>query len=224
MTDGSTPYVRDPSRPAMSLELRHVAFTYAGGSTPVIHDLSVDIPAGSLVLIVGSNGGGKSTLLKLLCRLYDPTSGTILVNGRPLTEYKAETFRDAVAALWQDHVRYPLSISENIALGDSARVHDAAGIRVAADRAGCTEFIDALPRGFETSLAKPDVGSGRVRLASSRFGQRPSFMRRKAEEQEREVIFSGGQEQRLALARVLLREEKADLLVRERGVPNTFAC
>lgn len=196
----------------LHMKHRNLYYTYDGRSHPVINDLSCSFPPGSLTLVIGQNGGGKSTLIKLLDRLYDPSSGTILVNGVDLRSYRSDSYRAAVGCLWQDHVIYPLSISEQIALGDPSRAHDGEAIRTAADRAGCTEFIETLSGGFATSLARPDVGSGRVRRTK---GGRPGFMKRSAEEDEKEVVLSGGQQQRLALARVFMKEDKADLLVRK---------
>src|SRR5205823_14888361 len=110
----------------------HVAFTYAGRDVPVLQDVSFCIRPGECVALVGRNGAGKTTIVKLLLRLYDPTAGRILLDGVDLREYDVEDLRREMGVIFQDFVRYELTAGENIAtrqveaLGDRARLLAAA--------------------------------------------------------------------------------------------------
>src|SRR6185312_16291711 len=104
--------------PARSVAFRDVTFAYPAGSEagpPVLNRLSLEIPAGSSLAIVGQNGAGKTTLAKLLCRLYDPQSGAIEVDGVDLRDLDLESWRRRVTAVFQDFVRFELTLRENVA-------------------------------------------------------------------------------------------------------------
>jgi ATP-binding cassette, subfamily B, bacterial len=110
--------------PAEAIRFEDVGFTYPSGGPPVYRHLDLTIPAGRSLAIVGRNGVGKTTLVKLLCRLYDPTSGAITVDGRDLRTFDVEAWRERVSVVFQDFVRFELSLRRNIVL-DGAPVDDA---------------------------------------------------------------------------------------------------
>lgn len=119
-----------------------------------VRDVSFTIPASSLVVIVGANGSGKSSLVKLLAHLYRPTSGTILIGGQDAAKYRIEELHEATALLTQDHTIFPgLSLSENIGIGDPSDVDNVKKIREAARLGGAHEFINKLPRQFDEELS-----------------------------------------------------------------------
>ncbi|HEV7738145.1 MAG TPA: ATP-binding cassette domain-containing protein [Chlamydiales bacterium] len=182
----------------------NVSFTYPKSDQPALKDLSFSINAGQVVVIVGSNGSGKSTLLKLLNRLFDPTSGIIELDGKPLTSYKADDVRRAMAILYQTYTHYPLSIKENILLGqpdlavsqscggDTGKTYEGA-MEEAAKQGGSFEFVKDKAKGFDTVL-NPKVN------ASSGFNPNPSpaFVAKKNEVSKVTEV-SAGLWQRLAL-------------------------
>ncbi len=103
---------------------------------------------------MGENGAGKTTLIKLLCRLYDPESGTITWDGRDLRTCDPDDLRSRIAVIFQDFVRYDLTARENIGFGDVTAMDDAAAIAEAARRAGAADFLTALPDGYDTRLGR----------------------------------------------------------------------
>ncbi|MDQ1723112.1 MAG: ATP-binding cassette, subfamily bacterial [Frankiaceae bacterium] len=153
-----------------------VSFAYAGSTRPVLDGLNLTLNAGECTAIVGLNGAGKTTLVKLLARLYEPTEGHISVDGRDIRDLTVAAWRRQIGVIFQDFTRYEFSVTDNIAVGAIHRPIDPQAIRNAADKAGMTQTIDALPRGFETVLARQyDDGAD----------------------------LSGGQWQRIAIARAL---------------------
>jgi ATP-binding cassette, subfamily B, bacterial len=128
-------------------ELRNVSFQY-DESGRGIHDVSVKIPAGARVGIVGGTGAGKTTLLNLLMRFYDPTSGQVLLDGRDVRDYRISDLRRQFSVVLQEPVLFGASIAENIAYGNRDATDDQI---VAAARAACShEFISKMPEGYET--------------------------------------------------------------------------
>jgi ABC-type multidrug transport system fused ATPase/permease subunit len=115
--------------PTEAIRFEDVGFTYPSGGAPVYHHLDLTIPAGRSLAIVGRNGVGKTTLVKLLCRLYDPTSGAITVDGRDLLTFDVAAWRERVSVVFQDFVRFELSLRRNIVL-DDAPVDDADLLRL----------------------------------------------------------------------------------------------
>src|SRR6185295_11608483 len=101
-------------KPAREIRFRDVTFAYAEGP-PVLEHFDLTIPAGSSLAIVGQNGAGKTTLAKLICRLYDPQSGQIEIDGVDLRELGLEEWRARIAAVFQDFIRFELSLRENVA-------------------------------------------------------------------------------------------------------------
>lgn len=129
-----------------------VSFSYPNEVGPVLQELSFTIGAGEKVAIVGENGAGKTTLIKLLCRLYDPTGGSISLDGIDLREFKTAELRQQMSVLFQDYARYNLSAGENIGLGDSDEWPSDGRIESAARQAGADKAIERLPYGYETTL------------------------------------------------------------------------
>ncbi|KZP34388.1 P-loop containing nucleoside triphosphate hydrolase protein [Athelia psychrophila] len=138
----------------MGIEVRGVSFEYAGSKSTkkALNNVSFSIKPGQLVVIVGVNGSGKSTLVKLFNRLYTPTSGTILVDGLPMSSYKISDLREASADLSQDHTIYPLTIQENIGLGCPASMSDMDEVRRAAEMGGALGFVEKFQETFDTTL------------------------------------------------------------------------
>ncbi|MBN2574782.1 MAG: ABC transporter ATP-binding protein [Deltaproteobacteria bacterium] len=155
------PQVAEPEKPApfprplrQGIAIDHLTFHYPGGSRPVLDDVSLTLRPGEHVALVGENGSGKTTLVKLLCRLYDPTSGTIAIDGRDLREFATSDLRRAISVVFQDFARYQLTARENIGFGDSRGAPGEARITTAAERSGAHPIIAALPKGYDTFLGK----------------------------------------------------------------------
>ena len=136
------------------VEFQDVTFNYPGQKGQAIHNLSFKIHAGETVAIVGRNGAGKTTLIKLLCRLYDPTEGRILLDGIDIREFDPDELRSQVAAMFQDYVTYQATARENIGLGSLDELEDKHAIEVAAQRGGAEELVKKLPGEWETMLGK----------------------------------------------------------------------
>jgi len=172
--------------PRRSIRFDGVVFGY-DVERPVLRSLDLTIEAGRSLAIVGLNGAGKTTLVKLLARLYEPQSGRILVDERPLGDYPVREWRHRLAAIFQDFVHYELSVRDNVGFGAVELLHDEEKIRSALDRAGALEFVDGLPHGLDTTLARG---------------------------YEDGTDLSGGQWQRIAIARALIAVERgASVLV-----------
>jgi len=172
-------------------------------------------------VIVGSNGSGKSTVLKLILRLYDPTEGVILINDQDISTLKLADLRECVSALFQDYTHFPLSVSsspymhllspdfpqikDNIALGNPPCARDGDKIREAARLGGAEGFVDRLPEGFDTYLDRPvrDYYSGIPDGTKSLFGRTVNFgavsRAMGGVRSSDSVHLSGGQMQRLAV-------------------------
>jgi ATP-binding cassette, subfamily B, bacterial len=175
-------------------EIRFDGIVFGYGGRPVLRSLDLSIEAGKSLAIVGLNGAGKTTLVKLLARLYEPQSGRILVDGRPLTDYPVHAWRRRVAAIFQDFVHYELPVRDNVGFGAVGLLHDDQKIRSALHRAGALTLVDDLPHGLETTLSR-------------------------AYEDGTEL--SGGEWQRVAIARALMAVEGgASVLVLDEPTAN----
>ena len=139
---------------AHSIEFRDVWFTYPGQDHPVIKGVSLTIKEGETAVLVGLNGAGKTTLIKLLTRLYDPTSGTILLDGEDIRRYDVKELYSTFGIIFQDFGRYAFTAGENIMFGDVSRGYDEAEIKDAAVRADADGFIMKLKNGYSTNLMK----------------------------------------------------------------------
>ncbi len=168
-----------PSTVEGHIQFEEVSFTYPGVVEPALDNVSFEIRPGETVAVVGRNGAGKSTLFKLLCRLYDPTDGRILLDGVDIREYDPVELRQRISAMFQDYVTYQGTAAENIGLGDLTHLVDRERIEESAKRAGADERIERLPSGYDSPLGRWfDQG----------------------------VSLSGGEWQKIALARAFLRE------------------
>jgi ATP-binding cassette, subfamily B, bacterial len=177
-----------PSRLVTGIELRDLSFAYPGTDAAVLESVDLVIPAGTSVALVGENGAGKSTLVKLLSRMYDPSSGSILVDGVPLSTIDPAAWRERLSAGYQDFVKYEFAARLVVGVGDLSRLGDDEALRAALVRGEALELVESLPRGLDTQLG-------------TRFSDSSEL--------------SGGQCQRLALARAFLRERPLVLLLDE---------
>lgn len=144
--------VPQPMRTGIVLD--HVSFQYPGSTRKAIEDVSLAIRPGEVVALVGENGSGKTTLIKLMCRLYDPTGGSITFDGIDLRQFETHALRREIAIIFQNYARYHLSAEENIWLGNAALPPDRERVAAAARRSGADEVIRGLPRGYDTILGK----------------------------------------------------------------------
>ncbi len=182
----SPPNGLKPEGNDLTIEFRNVSFTYPGRESAgaALRNVSFRIEPGEAIALVGRNGAGKTTIVKLLTRLYDPDEGQILVNGHDIREYDLAALRDRIGVIFQDYVTYWLSASRNIGVGSIASIDDHEGVRVAAGKSGASAVIEKLPDGYETMLGKW-FDSGQQ--------------------------LSGGEWQKIALARAFMRD--ASLLI-----------
>ena len=134
------------------IRLDRVSFSYPGTAKLVLENVSVSLPAGAVVAIVGENGAGKTTLVKLLSRMYEPTSGSILVDGAPLARMPAADWRSRLAGAFQDFFRFEFLARHTVGLGDVPRLDDVPAVASAVDRAGASDVVSRLARGLETQL------------------------------------------------------------------------
>jgi ATP-binding cassette subfamily B protein len=171
--------------PGDGVRFEDVTFTYPGAETPALRDISLHIRPGESLALVGENGSGKTTLIKLLTRLYRPTSGRILLDGRDLVEWEDRAIKRRVGVIFQDFARYQLLVGENIGAGDVRDFTDEARWREAAHKGMADPFVRDLPSGYHTQLGK--------------------WFREGRE-------LSGGQWQKIALSRAFMRTD-ADILV-----------
>lgn len=188
-------------RPVRPLEheirLDDVWFRYTDDGPWVLRGVSLTVPARGSVALVGLNGAGKSTVVKLLTRMYDPVRGVILWDGVDIRDLDVAALRSRVSAVFQDFVQYELSVRENIALGSLDDLDDDAKVHAAAVAAGAAPVVDGLRHGYDTMLSRTFPSDDE---AGDEDESRPG------------TTLSGGQWQRLALARSLMRAGR-DLLV-----------
>ncbi len=138
-----------------------VSFTYPGQTTPVLRDVSFRLLPGECVALVGHNGAGKTTMVKLLLRLYDPTGGRILLDGVDLREYDLSELRRKMGAIFQDFGRYELTAGENIGLGRLEHLGNHERQRDALVKAGGESLLESLPEGLDTLLGRVNRAYGR---------------------------------------------------------------
>jgi ATP-binding cassette subfamily B protein len=182
----SPPNGRKPDTTGLTIEFKHVSFTYPGPERkePALRDVSFTIHAGEAIALVGRNGAGKTTIVKLLTRLYDPDDGQILVNGHDIKEYDLPALRAQIGVIFQDYVTYFLTAARNVGVGRVETIDDRAGIEAAAAKSGADAVIAKLPEMYDTQLGKW-------------FDQGQQL--------------SGGEWQKIALARAFMRD--AQLLI-----------
>jgi ABC-type multidrug transport system fused ATPase/permease subunit len=174
-----------PQRLDRGIRLDRVGFAYPGTTREVLRDITVDLPAGAMVALVGEHGSGKTTLVKLLCGLYPPGSGEITVDAVPMSAMSASDWRTACSGAFQDFGRYELTLREAVGIGDPARLADNDRILASLDEAEGGSLVRTLPMGLDSPL-----GPGATEL-------------------------SEGQWQRVALARAAMRRNPLLLLLDE---------
>ncbi len=179
------PQVVDPTEPEpmpvplqTDIRFEHVTFSYPGSDRVALDDFSCTLPAGKTVALVGTNGSGKSTMIKLLCRFYDPVAGQVVLDGINLKQFPLADLRRQITVLFQEPVQYFTTAAENIAMGDLLASPGVQEIRAAAEAAGADVPIERLPKGYDTVLGRQFGGTE----------------------------LSVGEWQRLALARTVLRQ------------------
>jgi ATP-binding cassette subfamily B protein len=177
-----------PQRLDQGIELDRVSFTYPGTERPVLRDVSLRIPAGRSVAIVGENGVGKTTLMKLLLRMYEPTAGRILIDGVDLASLDIDEWRAVCTATFQDFARFELRAGSTVGLGYLPQLDDDAAATTAIVRSGGADLLEALDDGLDTLLGRSFEGG-------------------------REL--SGGQWQKLAVARGHMRTQPLVLVLDE---------
>lgn len=136
------------------LEFRNVSFRYPGREDWALRGVNLHIRPGEKLALVGQNGAGKTTLIKLMTRLYDPTEGQILLDGVDLRDYDQDELRRKIGVIFQDFVRYQLTMRENIGFGQIDALADEPRIKDAAERGGADEVAEELPDGMETMLGR----------------------------------------------------------------------
>jgi ATP-binding cassette, subfamily B, bacterial len=149
--------INDPGEPGsrgLSVEFRNVSFTYPGKTVPALNKVSFNIDSGEAVALVGRNGAGKTTIVKLLNRLYDPDEGEILVGGRNVKDYDLGELRAQVGVIFQDYVTYFMSAQSNIGIGQLGQIENNELVKEAATKSGANEVIEKLPKGYDTMLGR----------------------------------------------------------------------
>jgi ATP-binding cassette, subfamily B, bacterial len=141
-----------PERLSTGISFEAVSFCYPGTTEQVLRNVSLDLPAGSVVAIVGENGAGKSTLVKLLCGFYSPTSGRILIDGTDLSRVSPQEWRSRLSGAFQDFARLEFIARSTVGLGDLDHLDDSEFVAAAVDRAGATDVVDGLGSGLDTQL------------------------------------------------------------------------
>ena len=170
------------------IRLENVSFAYPGTSRVVLDNVSVNLPAGAVVAIVGENGAGKTTLVKLLAKMYEPSSGSILIDDTPLARVRAGEWREYLAGAFQDFFRFEFRAGHTVGLGDVPRMDDEPAVVAAIDRAGAGDVVARLSMGLDTQLGPTWPGG---------------------------VELSFGQWQKLALARGFMRDQPLLLVLDE---------
>jgi ATP-binding cassette subfamily B protein len=136
-----------------TLEFRDLSFAYPSSADPVLHDVDLEIPAGTSTALVGVNGAGKTTLIRLICGLYRPTSGDVLIDGTPIGEVDLDAWHRSIAPMSQEFLRLAASVADNVGVGAVENLEDRDGIRIALDDAGAGRFVEKLPDGMDSLLA-----------------------------------------------------------------------
>ncbi|KAG7441585.1 P-loop containing nucleoside triphosphate hydrolase protein [Guyanagaster necrorhizus] len=205
LIDGCLSYPPEKSQ-GMSFELRDLSFSYPGSQStkPALSNINLSIKAGQLVVIVGANGSGKSTVIKLLARLYDPTSGpdSLTADGLPISKYRMSELREATAMLTQEHSLFPVPLGENIGLGFVKHVEDMEMIDRAAELGGATHCLAKLTEGKDTILSAMNEAYGHDVPESEAHPLQVEM-----EKLRKNITLSGGEKQRIVASRTFMRFE-----------------
>ena len=187
LSEDGAPGKAVPAPETFDIEFRDVWFRYPGGEDNpyILKGLSFHLAEGEKISIVGANGEGKSTMIKLLLGLFEPERGQILLGGRPIGEYTREQRNRVFAPVFQDFMRYSISLRENIAVGDIELLHDESAILAAAEKGQAKKIASGLKDGMDTLLGRDFEGG---------------------------VDLSGGQWQRIALSRAFMGDKPILLL------------
>jgi ATP-binding cassette subfamily B protein len=135
-----------------NIDIRNLTFSYSGNKVPVINNISLEIKKGEIIALVGPNGAGKSTFIRLLCRLYDPEAGSIMLDGNNIRSIDPVEYKKLFSVVFQDFMLYNLSAGENIRLGNISTEDPKDKILSAAGMTGVDELISSLPRGMDTVI------------------------------------------------------------------------
>ena len=141
-----------PSPLKKKIVLDNLSFTYPGNTLKTIDNVSFEIKKGEIIALVGPNGAGKSTLVRLLCRLYDPDSGTVKYDNVDIRNIDPEEYRKLISVVFQDFMLYNLTAGENISMGNIAEMKSETKIKSSAATTGVHEMISNLPKGYDTVI------------------------------------------------------------------------
>lgn len=153
LTEPANP-VAVPHALAQGIVMDNVTFQYPGAPGVALRNISLTVSPGQVVALVGANGSGKTTLIKVLCRLYDPTEGQILLDGIDAREFGVEDYRRVFSVIFQDYAKYALTVRDNIRFGDIYLPEDDPAIEKAAVTSGADEFIRQLRYAYDTQLSR----------------------------------------------------------------------
>lgn len=168
-----------PDRLSQGIRLDRVSFAYPGTERLVLDNVELTLPAGTVIAIVGENGAGKTTLVKLLAKMYEPTAGTIHVDGVDLGSISSEKWRARLAGAFQDFFRFEFIALQTVGVGDEPRMDEVPAVEAAVSRAGASEVVERMASGLDTQLGPTWPGG---------------------------IDLSFGQWQKLALARGFMRD------------------
>jgi ATP-binding cassette subfamily B protein len=154
VTEPPAPKSLGRGRLEQGIRFDSVVYRYEGAERDVLCGVDLTISPGEHVALVGMNGAGKTTMIKLLCRLYDPTDGRITIDGHDLRELSLKELRTRIGVVFQDFCCYQFTAGENVWLGDTTCPADSARVRSAAAAAGAAPLIEALPDGYDTQLGR----------------------------------------------------------------------
>lgn len=161
------------------VSLKNVTFTYPGTDRPAVKDVSFTVPKHGKIAIVGQNGCGKTTLVKLITRMYNPSQGEVQINGKPATGYTIRSLREKMGTTFQDYKIYAATVGENICM-DQVSESDKESLLSATEVSGFTEKVRSLPEGFDTELTREFDAKG--------------------------TVLSGGEQQKIAVSRAFVRD------------------
>ena len=177
--------LRTPTPIARGFEFRNVSFTYPGTDRTVLHNFNLTLSTGERIALIGENGQGKTTVVKLITRLYDPTEGQVLLDGIDLREYSLEDLHRHIGVIFQVFMRFEMTARENIAVGRVDQTHNQADIESAASKSLADTVVTKLAGGYDQMLGRRFEGG---------------------------VELSGGEWQKIALARAYLRDAQVLIL------------